>query len=126
MDERGIDTIFLLTPTSRDDRIRLISDCATGFIYYVSRTGVTGERESLENTIGPTVKKIRSYTPKPVAVGFGISNPAQSGEVGRHADAVVVGSAIVRRVGALAGQPDLVDRVGGFVEKLIEPLRGGA
>jgi tryptophan synthase alpha chain len=124
MDDRGVDTIFLLTPTSRDDRIRLISECTTGFIYYVSRTGVTGERESLERSIGPMVQKIRSYTSKPVAVGFGISKPSQSREVGRCADAVVVGSAIVRQIGALANEPNLVDQVGGFVEKLIEPLRG--
>lgn len=126
MDDRGIDTIFLLTPTSRDDRIRLISDCTTGFIYYVSRTGVTGERESLERSIGPMVQKIRRHSSKPVAVGFGVSNPAQSREVGRCADAVVVGSAIVRQIGARAKQPDLVDRVGQFVETLIEPLRGDA
>jgi tryptophan synthase alpha chain len=126
MDERGIDTIFLLTPTSRDDRIRLISDCTTGFIYYVSRTGVTGERESLERNIGAMVQRIRRHSSKPVAVGFGISNPAQSREVGRYADAVVVGSAIVRQVGARAKDPDVVGRVGQFVETLIEPLRGGA
>ena len=126
MDERGIDTIFLLTPTSRDDRIRLISDCTTGFIYYVSRTGVTGERERVESSIGAMVRRIRSHSSKPVAVGFGISNPQQSREVGRHADAVVVGSAIVRQVGALAGAPDGVERVGQFVGTLIEPLRGGA
>jgi tryptophan synthase alpha chain len=126
MDDRGIDTIFLLTPTSRDDRIRLISDCTTGFIYYVSRTGVTGERESLERSIGPMVQKIRSYSSKPVAVGFGVSNPAQSREIGRCADAVVVGSAIVRQIGTHGKEPDLVNRVGGFVETLIEPLRGDA
>lgn len=125
MDDRGIDTIFLLTPTSRDDRIRLISDCTTGFIYYVSRTGVTGEREGLESGIGGMVRRIRSHTTKPVAVGFGISNPEQSREVARHADAVVVGSAIVRQVAALAGETDGIDRVGQFVETLIEPLRGG-
>ena len=126
MDDRMVDTVFLLTPTSREDRIRLISEWSRGFIYYVSRTGVTGEREDLEGTIGSKVKKIRTYTSKPIAVGFGISKPSQSGEVGRHADAVVVGSAIVRQIGELSNQPDMVDRVGGFVGTLIEPLKGGA
>ena len=126
MDARGLDTIFLLTPTSRDARIRLISEWATGFIYYVSRTGVTGERESLEGSIGAMVGRIRGHTDKPVAVGFGISNPSQTREVGRHADAVVVGSAIVRQIGALANEANLVERIGEFVETLIEPLRGGA
>jgi tryptophan synthase alpha chain len=126
MDGRQIDTIFLLTPTSRDGRIRLVSEFATGFIYYVSRTGVTGERDRLDAGIGPTVDRIRKVTNKPVAVGFGISSPEQTREAARHADAVVVGSAIVRCAAAHAGESDMVARVGRFVETLTQPLRGDA
>ncbi|MCZ6634472.1 MAG: tryptophan synthase subunit alpha [bacterium] len=125
MDGRGLDTIFLVAPTSRDDRIRLISSCTTGFVYYVSSMGVTGERERLADTIGSKVKQIRTHTSNPVAVGFGISRPDQVREVAGYADAVVVGSAIVRRVGAHEGEPDLVSKVGAFVETLVQPLREG-
>ena len=125
MDERGLDTIYLLAPTSRDDRIRLISSCTTGFVYYVSRTGVTGERVGLADAIRPKVAQIRRCTSKPIAVGFGISRPEHVEEVAGYADAVVVGSAIVRRIAEGTGEPDLVSRIGAFVETLVRPLRGG-
>ena len=124
MDEKGLDTIFLLAPTSRDDRIRLISSCTTGFVYYISRTGVTGERERLADTVRPMVEKIRSHTSKPVAVGFGVSSPEHAVEIAGYADAVVVGSAIVRRIGEGEKDPDLVPQIGAFVETLVRPLKG--
>ena len=125
MDSRGLDTIFLVSPTSRDDRIRLISSCTTGFVYYVSSMGVTGERERLTDTIDAKVRQIRSHTSSPVAVGFGISRPDQVREVAGYADAVVVGSAIVRRVGEYEQDPNLVQEIGAFVETLVQPLREG-
>jgi len=123
MAARGLDTIYLLTPTSRENRIRLISSCTTGFVYYVSRTGVTGERTRLADTVRPKVAQIRACTPKPIAVGFGVSQPEHVQEIANYADAVVVGSAIVRRIGEEGGEPDLVARIGAFVDTLVRPLR---
>ena len=124
MDGRELDTIFLVTPKSRDDRIRRIASFSTGFIYYVSRTGVTGERDPVSEAIRPMVERIRSHTDTPIAVGFGISRPEQVGEVAHYADAVVVGSAIVRRIGEGEGAPDLVSQIGDFVGTLTRPLKG--
>ncbi|MCS7265502.1 MAG: tryptophan synthase subunit alpha [Armatimonadetes bacterium] len=91
-------TIFLLAPTSTDERIKLVSEIGTGFIYCVSRTGVTGERESLPEDLPELVAKIRKHTDKPIAIGFGISKPEHVASVAQMdgADGVVVGSALVR------------------------------
>ena len=123
MDAQELDTIFLVAPTSRPDRIRLISSCTTGFVYYVSQMGVTGERSRLMNTVESKIKEIKDCTDKPVAIGFGISSPEQVAEASGYADAVVVGSAIVRRIGEGKGESDLVNQIGGFVETLVRPLR---
>ncbi len=125
MDAHGLDTIFLMTPTTRDDRMRLIASHTRGFVYYVSRTGVTGERDSLADEIQSKVSAICQYTDMPIAVGFGISTPEHVSEIARYADAVVVGSAIVRRVGEYQNDVDLVSKVGAFVGSLIGPLREG-
>jgi len=93
-----IDTIFLLAPTSTDKRIRKVTRISTGFIYYVSITGITGAKLMINNTMQETLKRIKASTNKPVAVGFGVSNPAEAREVSRLADGVVVGSAIVRLI----------------------------
>lgn len=91
-------TIFLLSPTSTPERIKLVAEVGTGFIYCVSRTGVTGERESLPEDLPHLVARIRNHTPKPIAVGFGISRPQHVAAVAemKGADGVVVGSALVR------------------------------
>lgn len=126
MDAQGIDTIFLMTPTTRDDRMSLIASHTEGFVYYVSRNGVTGERDSLADEIHTKVSAIGEHTDLPVAVGFGISLPEQVSEVASYADAVVVGSAIVRRIGEYGQDADLVSKVGDFVGSLTAPLREGA
>jgi tryptophan synthase alpha chain len=126
MDAANLDTIFLITPTSTDERIRLITSVTTGFVYYVSRTGVTGEREEMADTISPMLSKIRSHTDQPIAVGFGISTPEQSRDIGAFADAVVVGSAIVRRIGEIGDAPELLGDVGELVGALVRPLKGDA
>jgi tryptophan synthase alpha chain len=123
LDARGISTVFLIAPTSTDDRIELIAKSCTGFIYYVSRTGVTGERDQLERSVRPTVEKIRAHTNKPIAVGFGISNPDHAREVAAYADGVVVGSAIVRLIGEAGAQPGGVAKVGAFVESLVKATK---
>ncbi len=88
-------TIFLAAPTSTDQRLKQIAEVSTGFIYAISRTGVTGERQQMSSDASTLVKRIRRYSKLPVAVGFGISTPEQFAAVGKFAEAAVVGSAIV-------------------------------
>ena len=119
----GIDTIFLVAPTSPPERIRLVSRCSRGFIYYVSVTGVTGTRENLPEEVGLAVERIKEVSQKPVAVGFGISTPEQAKTVSRFADGVIVGSAIVKIIGENLKSPDMIDRVGDFVSSLTKALK---
>jgi tryptophan synthase alpha chain len=125
LDEHNLSMIELIAPTTTDERARMLAQSSSGFVYYVSRTGVTGMREAVEASVGPSVEKIKSYADKPVAVGFGISSPGQVAEVACYADAVVVGSAIVRRIEENIGRDDLVERVTGFVRELTAALKGG-
>lgn len=96
----SVDTVFLLAPTSTDNRIEKVAQVSSGFIYCVSRTGITGEREKLPEDLKELVERIRRFTDKPIAVGFGISSPEHVSSVltQTEADAVVVGSAVVRRM----------------------------
>jgi tryptophan synthase alpha chain len=95
----GLDTIFLLAPTSTDNRIRKVARTSTGFIYYVPITGITGSKLSLDASLGPHITRIRSFSNRPVAVGFGVSTPDEAADISEFADGVIVGSAIVKRVG---------------------------
>ncbi len=115
---RGIDLIPLIAPTSSRERIERIGGAARGFVYLVSRAGVTGEREDLPGDLEARVHSVRALTSLPLAVGFGISGPGQVEAVGRYADGVVVGSALVRLVEEAAGTPDLPARVEDFVRGL--------
>src|ERR1700722_3136153 len=117
--------IRLVAPTTSEARIKQIVSRADGFIYYVSREGVTGERAALSQTIGEHVAMIRSATDLPVAVGFGISNAEQAGQVAALADAVVVGSAIVRRIGEFGQDEQLSRRIQEFVEPLVRAVKSG-
>jgi tryptophan synthase alpha chain len=94
----GLDTVFLAAPTSTERRLKLVAEYSTGFVYLVSRTGVTGERAALSESVEPLIAKMKKVTNLPLAVGFGISTPEQAAAVSRMADAVVVGSAIVRQI----------------------------
>jgi tryptophan synthase alpha chain len=94
----GLDTVFLAAPTSTERRLRLVAEYSTGFVYLVSRTGVTGERAALSDSLAPLLEKMRAVTSLPLAAGFGISTPEQAAAVARMADGVVVGSAIVRQI----------------------------
>jgi tryptophan synthase, alpha subunit len=114
----GLKLIRLVAPTTPPDRIAHLCATAEGFIYYVSREGVTGEQTSLSDSIEARVAEIRKHTTLPVAVGFGISTPEQSAAVARVADGVVVGSAIVRKIGEHESDPDLVQKVEDFVRPL--------
>jgi tryptophan synthase alpha chain len=119
----GMRRICLIAPTTPGDRIARITAHANGFIYYVSREGVTGEQTSVAGSIGERVAAIRRTTSVPVAVGFGVSNPAQAREVAQMADAVVVGSAIVRRIAEFSGQPDMPERVADLVRPLAAAVK---
>jgi tryptophan synthase alpha chain len=104
----GLDAIFLLAPTSPAERIKLISAAASGFIYYVSLRGVTGASHLDLGEVAAKLKAIRAGTGLPVGVGFGIGTPEAAARVAAFADAVIVGSAIVRRMEELAGEPDKI------------------
>ena len=94
----GLDTVFLAAPTSTDHRLKLIAQYSSGFIYLVSRTGITGEQSTLSDAALPLIERMRTHTDLPLAVGFGISTPAHVAALAPHAEAVVVGSAIVRQI----------------------------
>lgn len=94
----SLDTIFLLAPTSTEERIRKVTKASGGFIYYVSMTGITGANLSLDGSMETLISSIREFTDKPIAVGFGVSTPDEASAVSRVADGVIVGSAIVKRL----------------------------
>src|SRR5580765_9018007 len=114
----GLDTIFLLTPTTTDERIRKAAELGRGFLYGISRLGVTGARERVASGAETLVKRIRAHTSLPIALGFGISRPEHVAEVTAYADAAVVGSALVALIAEHAGSPDLLDRVETYVRWL--------
>jgi tryptophan synthase alpha chain len=116
MRKYDLDPIFLAAPTSPDERLKLIAGASRGFIYAVSRTGVTGARQQLADDAKKLVKRLRRVTKLPIALGFGISTAEQYAEVGEFADAVVVGSAIVQTIEDNKGREAAA--VGEFVAKL--------
>jgi tryptophan synthase alpha chain len=98
MRDAGIDTVFLAAPTSTDHRLKLVAEYSSGFVYLVSRTGITGEQQTVSDTALPLIERMRRLTDLPLAMGFGISTAAQVAAIAEHADAVVVGTAIVRQI----------------------------
>ena len=121
--KHGVDTVFLLSPTSTRDRIKKVAQVSRGFVYYVSRTGVTGSGEALSKDLAKEVKALRRRVKLPVAVGFGIATAEQAAKVAKVADGVVVGSALVRLVEEKAGDPDLPEALEQRVRELVAPLR---
>lgn len=119
----GVDAIFLLAPTSTKERIDRVSRISSGFVYYVSRTGVTGERTALPAELIKDVKRLAKRVNRPIAVGFGISSPAQVAAVGEVADGVVVGSALVHYLEENVSHPDLPALLEDKVRELSAPLR---
>ena len=118
--QHQLDPIFLAAPTTSDKRLARIAQHARGFIYAVSRAGVTGERDEMTRDAEALAKRIRSVSDLPVAVGFGISTPEQVRAVWRFADAAVVGSAIVKQIEKLGNSPDLVKHIGPFARSFAE------
>jgi tryptophan synthase alpha chain len=124
--KEGLDTIFLLAPTSTDERIKLICKVSQGFVYYVSLTGVTGARAGVQSSVQGSLQKIKQVTDKPVAVGFGISTPDQAAQVAHWgADGVIVGSALVKVIEEHAGSPELIAKAAEFVKALKQGVLAG-
>jgi len=116
---QDLDLIFLVAPTSTDARLQMVAERASGFIYAVSRAGVTGVRESTSEAAEKLVNRVRKFSNLPVAVGFGISTAAQVADVWRYADAAVVGSAIVAEIEKLQDSSEMAMRVGDFARQLL-------
>jgi tryptophan synthase alpha chain len=123
--EKGLDIIFLLTPTSDDTRISKVVKRGRGFLYYVSVTGVTGARRDISASLGDELKRIRNSTAMPLVVGFGVSDPAQAGTVARLADGAVVGSALVKLFEENRGD-ELKEKVREFVSSLKAGIRAAS
>ena len=114
-----LDMIFLVAPTSTDERLKMVAERASGFIYAVSRPGVTGARAEMSAEAEALVKRVLQFSDLPVAVGFGISKPEHVADVWRYADAAVVGSAIVAEIEQAQSPSEVVARVGRFARELI-------
>ncbi len=122
----GLDTVFLVAPTSTPRRLELVARYSTGFVYLVSRTGVTGERENLSASVAPLVRAVRAVTSLPLAVGFGVSRPEHVAELGSQVEAVVVGSALVRVIERNASNPNLERELETFTRELKQGFGEGA
>jgi tryptophan synthase alpha chain len=121
---KGVHRILMVAPTSTPERLVQISARSRGFVYCVSVTGVTGERRSFDSGLPDLVRRIQRVTATPVAVGFGISTPEQAAEVAATADGIIVGSALVRRIGAAASRAEAIDSTTRFVRELARAVRG--
>jgi tryptophan synthase alpha chain len=123
MRQYGLATIYLVAPTTPEARIEIIVKRGTGFIYYVSREGVTGMQSSLSRNIGEMTARIRAHTALPIAVGFGISNPEQARAVAETSEAIVVGSAVVNQIATFGRAPEMVEKVSAFTKSLVDAVK---
>jgi tryptophan synthase alpha chain len=123
MQKHGLCHIYLVAPTTPEDRMALIVKRGSGFIYYISREGVTGMQSQVASNLAAQVAKIRAHTDLPIAIGFGISNPDQARTVAKEGDACVVGSAIVNQIAENGKSPELVAKVGAFVKTLADAVK---
>ena len=120
--KHDIATIFFVAPTSQEERIMSNTKASTGFVYYVSLAGVTGTQKAVAGSVVKQVRHIKRFTDKPICVGFGISTPQQVKDIGKAADGVIVGSAIIKNIEAHRGQHDLVSKVVSYVRSLVKSL----
>ena len=123
MKKAGLCNIYLVAPTTPENRIELIVKRGSGFIYYISRVGVTGMQVKVADTIGQMTTLIHAHTQLPVAIGFGISNPEQAKLVAQQAEAIVVGSAVVNQIAEHGKSPELVAKVSAFVKSLADAVK---
>jgi tryptophan synthase alpha chain len=119
----NIAVIFFVAPTSKDQRIKANTRASSGFVYYVSLTGITGTQKAIAASVVKHIRHIKRFTQKPVCAGFGISTPQQVKEIGRAADGVIVGSAIVKAIDQNKGKRDLVPAVSRYVSTLVRALK---
>ncbi len=123
MAKAGLCNIYLIAPTTPEARMEKIVKRGAGFIYYISREGVTGMQSSIATNLAAQVAKIRAHTTLPIAVGFGVSNPEQAKAVAKEADGVVVGSAIVNQIAEHGKSADLVPRLSAFVKAMADAVK---
>jgi tryptophan synthase alpha chain len=125
MRQSGLCPIYLVAPTTPEERIETIVKRGAGFIYYISREGVTGMQQKVSDTIADMTKKIRAHTDLPIAIGFGISSPEQAKFVAQYCDAIVVGSAVVNQIAEHGKSSELVRKVEAFVSDLATAVKAG-
>jgi tryptophan synthase alpha chain len=123
MKKHGLNQIYLVAPTTPEDRMAAIVKRGAGFIYYISREGVTGMQSEIASNLAAQVAKIRAHTPLPIVVGFGISNPDQAKAVAQEADGCVVGSAVVNQIAANGKSLDLVEKLGAYVKAMADAVK---
>ena len=123
MRDADLCSIWLVAPTTPEQRVKEIVNRGSGFIYYISREGVTGMQQNVSESIADMTGIIRSQTDLPIAVGFGISNPEQARQVADCSDAIVVGSAIVNQVAEHGDAPDMAQQVAGYVKTMVEAIK---
>jgi len=119
-----LDMIFLIAPTSTDERLKMVAERASGFVYAVSRAGITGARDEMSAEAEKLVRRMRKFSDLPIAVGFGISTPEHVADVWRYADAAVVGSAIVNEIEQTSSSADVVPRISEFTRRLVSSSPG--
>ena len=120
---RGVSPVLLAAPTTQPERLAMLAKRTEGFLYFVSLTGTTGARQALSETLEREVKSVRAFSDVPVCVGFGVSTPEHAAQIGKFADGVVVGSAVVDRIERATSRDAAVEAVCAFVEQLKRPLR---
>jgi tryptophan synthase alpha chain len=123
LERRGVDAVLLAAPTTRPERLERLARETRGFLYYVSLTGVTGARPELAAGVGESVRRVRAVSDVPVCVGFGVSTPEHAARIGRFADGVVVGSALIDRLERAASEEAAIDEAMRFTAALKAPLR---
>ena len=121
--QTGLVHIRLIAPTTPAERIKTIAKSAKGFLYYVSREGVTGARDAIATSLPAKIAELRKFSDLPIAVGFGISNPEQAQEVAQHADAVVIGSAIVDLIAKYSDKAEMIEKVSAFAGQIANAIR---
>ncbi|MCW5551036.1 MAG: tryptophan synthase subunit alpha [Verrucomicrobiae bacterium] len=123
MAKAGLCQIYLVAPTTPEDRVQAIVKRGAGFIYYISREGVTGMQTEVASNLAQQVAKIRAHTPLPIVVGFGISNPEQAAAVAKEADGCVVGSAVVNQIATNGKSLELVEKLGSYVNAMADAVK---
>lgn len=122
--ECGLNTVFLASPTTHPTRLPMIAQSSSGFIYYVSRAGVTGEKTDVSRSLSSELAPMRKMTDLPIAVGFGISNPKQAAYVAQSADAVVIGSRFLTLIAESSNIKEAQNRIRGFARSCLDEMNG--